>query len=66
MKAELYPVNLGCCVVLTILRITDIVFTAILLNTGYFYESNPLGFNALSVSLIYWFAPLRVSQKEDL
>jgi len=44
-------INYIGCIILTIVRLFDILFTSILLNLG-FVETNPLGFNPLSISLV--------------
>ena len=45
-------INYILCLILSILRFADIIFTYILINFFGFIETNPLGFNFLSISLI--------------
>jgi len=62
-------INYIGCIVLTILRLFDILLTFILLNLG-FIETNPLDFNSVSISLVLlwllfmWFLSYYISDKK--
>lgn len=48
---KMVKLNYILCAVLTILRIVDIILTAIILSMGG-SETNPLGFNPFSITLV--------------